>query len=165
MDSCGSRLFLSKHPFVRGCLAGRSAYARMESSRANPVFLWYLSLRPRILFARGLCLRRREAARYAVCDVDATGAFHSRWHRHDSLFHFAQAHAEAVPGLLAGCSIGICILPALRHAAARDLPQLQPCRRARLGELPALWDKIAVTTRSCGLTWRQSASPTSVRNS
>jgi hypothetical protein len=31
------------------------------------------------------------------------GAFHSRWHRHHSLFHFAQASAEAVPCLLAGC--------------------------------------------------------------
>src|ERR1700683_3639300 len=117
----------------------------MESNRANPVCLWYLSLRARILFARGLRLRRREAARYAVCDVDAPGAFHSRWHRHDSLFHFAQAHAEAVPGLLPGCSVGICFLSTLRHLTAAHMPELRPCRRTWLGELPELRDEVAVT--------------------
>jgi hypothetical protein len=34
---------------------------------------------------------------------------------------------------------------------------LRPCRRARLGELPALRDKIAVAAWSCGLSRRQSA--------
>ncbi len=72
-------------------------------------------------------------------------------------FHLAQANAEAVPGLLARCSIGVCILPALWYAAASHVPRLRPWRGARLGELPALRDKIAVTAWSCGLTRRQSA--------
>src|ERR1700678_3906356 len=134
----------------------------MESNRANPVCLWHPSLHARICVARGLCLRRLEAARYAVCDVDATGAFHSRWHRHHSLFHFAQTHAEALPGLLAGCSVRLCFLPTLRHLTATHMPELRPCCRARLGELPELRDKVAVTAWSCGLTPRLSASKIAV---
>src|SRR5580704_10702571 len=120
----------------------------MESNRANPVCLWHWSLHARMGVARGLRLRRCQASRDALRDVDAAGDFHSGRHRHHPLFYLAQAHAEAVPGLLAGCSVRLCFLSTLRHLTATHMPELRPCRRARLGELPELRDKIAVTAWS-----------------
>jgi hypothetical protein len=90
--------------------------------------------------------------------VDAAGAFHSRRYRDHSLFYFAQAHAETVPWLLSGCSVRICILPALWNGAATHMPELRPRRGARLGELPELRDEIAVTVWPRRLTLGRLAS-------
>ena len=106
------------------------------------------SLHARMGVARGLRLRRCEAARDALRDVDAAGDFYSGRHRHHPLFYLAQSHAEGLPGLRAGCSVRICFLPALRHVAASYLPELRAWRRARLVELPALRHEIAVTGAS-----------------
>src|SRR5580700_3657441 len=112
----------------------------MESDREIPVCVWYPHRHVRVCAARGLRLRRCEAARDAVCDVDAAGVFHPRRHRDHSLFHFAQAHAETVPWLLPGRSVRICFLSSLWHTTATHMPELRPCRGARLGELPELRD-------------------------
>src|SRR5580693_2542228 len=109
----------------------------MESNRANPVCLWHWSLHARMGAARRLRLRRCEAARDALRDVDAAGDFHSGRHRHHPLFYLAQTHAEALPRLLSGCSVRICYLPELRA-----------WRGARLVELSALRYEIAVPRAS-----------------
>jgi 4-oxalocrotonate tautomerase len=84
--------------------------------------------------------------------VDDAGVFHSRRHRDHSLLYFAKARAEGVSWMLAGCSIRICVLPTLWNVSATHLPELRPCRGARLGELPELRDKVAGTIRSRRLT-------------
>src|ERR1700685_3757509 len=120
----------------------------MESNRANPVCLWHWSLHDCMGVARGLRLRRCEAARDALRDVDAAGDFYSGWHRHHPLFYLAQTYAEGLLRLRPRCSGRICFLPALRHAAASYLPELRARRGARLVELPALRHEIAFTGAS-----------------
>src|SRR5579863_6295700 len=115
----------------------------MESNRANPVCLWHWSLHGRLGVARGLRLRRCEAARDALRDVDAAGDFYSRRHRHHPLFYLAQTHAEALLRLLPRRSVRVCFLSTLRHVAASYMPKLRAWRGARLVELPALRHEIA----------------------
>src|SRR5579863_2273592 len=96
-------------------------------------------------------IRGREAARDAVCDVDAAGDLHPGRDWSHFVLRAAGSDAAAVPRLQGCGEARIHVLPTLRIGGAADVPQLREGRGVRVDELPALRDEAAVADAAGGV--------------
>jgi len=118
-----------------------------------------------------LCIRRFEAARNALRDVDASCDIHSRRDRHHPVLHSSRCDAGDVSILRNERAFEIHVLPELRHVRQADLLALRQSRRSGLDTLRPLRFDIArpssahslISTQPAGVRHRRPFSPLRLR--
>src|SRR6185437_11415860 len=102
-----------------------------------------------------LYLRRREAARHALRDVDAPGHLRARLDWRHYLFHSARCAARRLPQLPQSGSLKIHFLPDLRQCTAATLSTVRKACGARVDELRLLWHKTSRISHGPGESYKE----------
>src|SRR4029077_3719716 len=97
-----------------------------------------------LYLADWLRVRRREATRDALCDVDVAGGARPGCHRRDPVFHSARSAAFSLPSLQHAGSVKVYVLPALRNAAEADVPAVREGGLARMDQLRKLRSEASI---------------------